>query len=158
MSLIEYLVSVIVFSAAIGFVSFLAYPGKSEKTIRFATALLLLYMVLAPVFILLSSYKDEGLEDIFNTKLETDGLENGEYLEVAENAFKEGIAKLLSEKYGARADEMNIFVYGFDFKSMRCERIKIVLFGKSAFLDARGMGAYITSEGLGKCEVDIRLG
>ncbi len=157
MSLLEYLVSVIVFSSIIGFISFVAYPAKSEKVIKFATAVLLLYTVLTPVFEVISGLGEGELDDIFNTDYDAEISENEEYISVAENAFKEGICKLLCSKYGAKADEMNIFVYGFDFKNMRCERIKIVLFGKSALLDARGISAYITEEGLGKCEVDIRL-
>ena len=158
MSLTEYLLSIVVFSAVVGFVSFVAYPGKSEKTIKFATAVLLLYTVLTPVFTVMTGLRENEFEDIFNSDSDTEIGGKDEYLAVAENAFKEGICKLLCSKYGTKPDEMNIFVYDFDFKNMRCEKIKIVLFGRSATLDTRGMGTYITEQGLGKCEVDIRLG
>ncbi len=158
MSLTEYLFSVVIFASVAGFLSFAAYPGKSEKTIKFATAVLLLYTVLTPVFAIVSGFTDGSIEDILTPDYEAPNPNDEEYLAIAENAFKEGICKLICTKYGAKSDEMNIFIYGFDFRSMKCEKIKVVLFGTSAILDTRGIAAYITEEGLGKCEVDIRLG
>ena len=158
MSLTEYLCSIVIFSIAVGFVSFVAYPGKSEKTIKFATALLLLYTVLTPVFTLMADVGEKDFNEIFDSGFDTENGAEEEYISVAENAFKEGICKLLCSKYGVKADEMNIFLYNFDFKNMRCEKIKIVLFGKSALADTRGICACVEEEGLGKCEVDIRLG
>ena len=158
MSLTEYLMSIVVFASVTGFVSFVAYPAKSEKTIKFATAVLLLYTVLTPVFEIISGIADGSIENIINPDYEYGDLKNEEYISVAENAFKEGVCKLICSKYAAKADEMNVFLYGFDFQAMRCEKIKVVLFGKSALLDSRGIAAYVTEQGLGICEVDIRLG
>ena len=158
MSLTEYLISIVVFSIVAGFVSFIAYPAKSEKTIKFATAVLLLYTVMTPVFALISDLGEGDFNELFDSSSSVENGANEEYVAVAQNAFKEGICKLLCSKFDVKADEMNIFLYNFDFKNMRCEKIKIVLFGKSALSDARGISACVEEEGLGECEVDIKLG
>ena len=158
MSLVEYLVSVVVLSAMLGFINFLAYPSFSEKSTKFATAVLLLYAALSPLLSFLSDFDTGDVEDFFQNIYEQEIQTGEEYAKVAENAFKEGISKLLCTKYGVNAEEMNIFVYGFDFEKMDCERIKILLFGRSVTSDLRGIESYITELGLGECEVDIIIG
>ena len=84
--------------------------------------------------------------------------ENGEYKEVAEAAFKEGISKLLFTKYGIEPESAEVIVEGFDFENMRCERIKIILYGSSFLADFRAVEEYITESGLGECEVCLSIG
>ena len=154
----EYLVPVVVMSAVLGMISFLSYPSPSEKTVKFATTVLILYTALTPLFSFVSNLSGNSIKDYIGN-LEYGGAESdGEYAKVAEEAFKEGICKLLYTKYGIDKNSAEVHVFGFDFKNMRAERIKILLYNKGAFSDFRAIEEYITEQGLGLCEVNIQIG
>ena len=152
----EYFVMIVVASSALGLLSFLSYPSVSDRLVKAAASLLLLYTVLIPLANMLEElYSSLGSFD-FDFSLEE--VEKGEYEEVAEEAFKNGIRKLLFTKYEIEEGEADVIVYGFDFESMKAERIRILLSGDAIYSDARGMQEYLNGLDLGKCEVEIRIG
>lgn len=153
----EYLISVMITSMLLGLFSYLSYPGASERAAKFAASVLFLYVVLMPTLSLVKKISD-GKIDVGDI---TDGIhiENGEYgkeyEEVAKEAFTDGIRQLIFTKYGIKEENAEVFVFGFDFERMKAEKIKILLSGKGALADWRGIEDYITELGLGVCEVEI---
>ena len=154
----EYLVPVVVMSAVLGIISFVSYPTASEKTVKFAASVLLLYTALTPLLTFVSGLADGDINDLiggFEQKLPEN---DAEYEKVAEEAFKEGISKLLFTKYGIKEENFEVYVFGFNFSEMRAEKIKILLLNQGVLSDFRGIEEYITESGLGECEVSIRFG
>ena len=153
----EYLISITVASMLLGLVSYLSYPGTSERAAKFGASVLFLYVVLMPAFNIVKDFSG-GKIDISDI---TDGIhtENGEYgkeyEEVAKEAFKDGIRQLIFTKYDIKEEDVRVFIFDFDFEKMRAGKIKVILSGKGAFADWRGIEEYITESGLGVCEVEI---
>lgn len=154
----EYLVAITAVSVFLGILGYLAYPSGSERSVKLALALLLIYAVLLPLVSLVRGIAENGMPD--NTEFPDGSIseEYGEeYIEVAKNAFKSGICKLLFTKYGIKESDAAVYVYNFDFESMSAERIKIVLSGSAKFKDYRAIESYVTGSGLGECEVEIEI-
>ena len=154
----EYLVSVVVMSLTLGFITYASYSSSSTRAVKFAASVLLLYTVLTPMAALIGTLDESSFDSFFGDTGGTESEEQGAYLEVAEESFKDGICKLLFTKYGIEAGNVDVVVYGFDFKSMSAEKVKIILSGSDIFADWRGIGAYISECGLGECEVVLDFG
>ncbi len=157
MSLGEYFVPLIIISALVGIMSHLSYRGASDRVLRFAVSVLVLYTALFPVLGVVGELSSTDFESIFeDIRSETDSG-SAEYIKVSEEAFKEGICKLLVTKYNIKSENIRIYVFGFDFEKMRAEQVKILLSGKSALADTRRIEEYLNSLSLGKFEVNIEL-
>ena len=151
--MVEYLIAACIMAVVIGIASYISYPGASERTVKLCTSVIFLCALLSPIAPLL-----EGLplyEVDFDGLLEDTGVSGGEYKQVAEEAFADGIRQLLFTKYGLNEGDVRVLVTGFEFEKMRAERINIILSGKGALADWRGIEEYITEAGLGECEVTI---
>ena len=154
----EYLGAVVVMSAILGLISYVSYPTGSEKTVKFAASVLLLYTALTPILGFAAKITSGDI-DGFLDGIDVEEIKpDGEYLEVAEAVFKDGIYKLLDSEFSVDREEAEVFVYGFDFQNMKASKIKILLFGSGAAADFRRMEKYITESGLGECEVNVRIG
>lgn len=154
----DYLARVVVMTVFLGVISYLSYPGSSERALRIASSVLIIYTVALPVLSLAQDFAGENFSGEISD-IADGGFDTGEetYIEVAENAFKTGIKEMLNSKYGIKKDNMRVYVFDLDFKNMRAGKIKIVLTGNAAFADWRGIMQYINESGLGKCEVEIEL-
>ena len=152
----EYLLSVVVMSVFVGVTDCFSYPCGTEKTVKTAAALLLVYTATAPVLSLVGSIRDIGnnFDDFFEIELDTEG----DYLQVSEGAFCQGILQLVSEKFNIPQEDIKVAVFGFDFEKMRAEKIKITLRKEAFFADWRGVQTYISELGLGDCEVNVSFG
>ena len=154
----EYLGAVVVMSAILGLISYISYPGSSEKTVKFAASVLLLYTALTPLLGFADKITSGDFNNVFDG-VDIDNVEiDGEYVKVAESAFKDGIFELLNSKFSVDKESAEVFVFGFDFRKMKAEKIKILLFGDGVIADFRGIENYITESGLGECEVNVRIG
>jgi len=156
--LADFAISVVVMSAILAFTSYASYPTSSGGAAKFAASVLLLYVVTNPLGEIISAVADGGLD--FSHTLDTvpEIGEDGEYVKVAEEAFEEGISKLLFTKYGIKPENAHIQTEGFDFQGMRCEKIKITLFDAGMLADFRAIEEYISESGLGDCEVSLSFG
>lgn len=157
----EYFVSVTAVSAFLGLLSFLSYPSASEKTVKFASSVLLLYTVAMPVVAFVSDIADGTvwleIDEI------VDGLggsvtEDGEYKRVAEEAFSEGIRRLVADRYGISTDKVEVYVFGYDFENMRADKIKVVMRGAAGLKDLRLVEEYLNGLNMGECEVRSDFG
>ena len=154
----EYLGAVVVMSAILGLISYISYPGGSENTVKFAASVLLLYTALTPLLGFAGKITNGNFDNLLGNFESGGAAMDDKYIEVAESAFKDGIFELLDTRFSVDKENAEVFIFGFDFRSMKAEKIKILLFGNGAVADFRGIEEYITESGLGECEVNVRIG
>ena len=144
-------------SSILGIVSFISYPGFSDKAVKFSASVLIIYTAIAPFMDFVNDVYDLDFDAYFEEIKNESSQGNSEYLKVSEEAFKEGICKLLVTKYGIKRENVAVFVFGFDFEKMKAEKINVILSGKACTADFRGMEEYLNGLSLGKCEVQIDI-
>ena len=84
--------------------------------------------------------------------------DDGEYREVIEEAFSEGVSLAVCERFSLPEGTVKVELHGFDAQKMRAEKIKITLSGVAIISDRRAIQEYIEGENLGECEVRISVG
>ena len=151
----EYLVSVVAMSVFCALVSYFSYPSGTARASKLSLSVLLIYTVSMPLVSLFSGF---GAQDAPSLEVPDADFGGGEYVETAKEAFEDGIALYIMDKFGADADDVFVECYGFDFEAMRAERISVTLSGRGALLDYRGIENKVTGLGLGECEVYIKIG
>ena len=117
-----------------------------------AISVILLLATVAPVaaFISQLSVKLPDLPTLPDTEV-------GEYAEVAREAFCDGIAELLAEKYSLSVDAFAVKCDGFDFTSMRAESLTVTLRGAAVRCDPLAVEKFINSYGIGVCHAEIGI-
>ena len=130
----------------------LLYDGEREGASRGAISVILLLATIAPVaaFVSQLSLKAPTLPDL-------PAAEDGEYTEVAREAFCEGIRTLLSENYSLSEDCFAVKCEGFDFTSMRAERLTVTLRGAAVRCDPLAVEKFINSYEIGDCHAEIGI-
>ena len=147
----EYLLSLFTSAALFGALSLIIYnkDGGERGGLRilFAAALLLPIVnargSLGELSAALPPYSEES---------------GGEYEMVAEEAFLVGTRRAVCEKFSLSEELVSVAADGFSFRDMRAEKIKITLSGIAALADGRAIEKFVEGEGLGECEVRIRVG
>ncbi len=152
----DYLWTVALASLFIGVLEYLCYPSKTKDAARLFASVVLIHSLLSPVLVFAAAFSD-GIPS-FEIEEPSDLPLGGTYEEVAEDAFIEGICKLLYTKYEIKAEDATVSVDGFRLDEMKARRIVIVLSGKAAFSDHRGIEQYLNGLDLGECEVRVRIG
>lgn len=150
----EYMRGVFALSCVISVCSLLVYKEKKDFSVRFAFATVIVYAALMPV---ISFFTSSHGAPSFDYEFDLDGYSE-DYIEVAEDAFCEGIKRFVSDEYGLESDEVFVFVEGFDFSSMRAEKIRIILSGASVFSDLKAIEKDINELDVGRCSVEIEIG
>lgn len=151
----EYLSCLISVSSLVGVSAFLSYGEREDKVLKIASSLIIAYVTVLP---LVSLIRD--LDYDFSL-----GFDDGSFVyiedtligEEAENAFCEGIEKYISERFSLPSEEITVRVFGFEYTSMKAEKIKIILSGKAIFADNRAIAEEIEKNGLGECEVELSV-
>lgn len=130
----------------------LLYDGEREGASRGAISVILLLATIAPVaaFVSQLSLKAPTLPDL-------PVAEDGEYTEVAREAFCDGIRTLLSENYSLSEDCFAVKCEGFDFTSMRAERLTVTLRGAAVRCDPLAVEKFINSYEIGDCHAEIGI-
>ncbi len=153
----EYILPIVIISAVTGMLSFISYPEAGDKASKFAASVLIIYVSLMPMLSFIGDISKVDIEGFFEEIKTEENVGDPEYIKVTEEAFKEGICKLLVTKYGIKRENIKIYVFNFDFEAMRAESVKIILSGRAAAADARGMESYLNTLALGDFEVNIEL-
>lgn len=153
----EYIAGVVAVSVMLGAVGSLSYPGASDKIVKSAVAVLLLYCVAVPGVKLVEGLSEVGFSGIDTPSFDVE-LSGGAYENVGKEAFLLGTKKLIMEKYNISAEEISVSAEGFDFQNMRADKIKILLSGGAVAKDYFAIEQYVRDIGLGECEVNIRIG
>lgn len=152
----EYLGFLVAASAVISFGSLLARDGGEAGGIKLAMGIMLLSVSVLPIASVVVDTVSAGGE-IFSD-VEFPNTENSEYQKTAEQAFCDGIKKLVKEEFTVAENELDVAVFGFDVTKMRAEKIKIILSGSAVHSDFRSLRARIEELGLGECEVELDVG
>ena len=79
----EYLVSVVVMSLTLGFITYASYSSSSTRAVKFAASVLLLYTVLTPMAALIGTLDESSFDSFFGDTGGTESEEQGTYLEDA---------------------------------------------------------------------------
>lgn len=130
----------------------LLYDGEREGASRGAISVILLLATIVPVAAFISQVT-VSLPDLPNLPDATDG----EYTEVAREAFCDGIRTLLSENYSLSEDCFAVKCEGFDFTSMRAERLTVTLRGAAVRCDPLAVEKFINSYEIGDCHAEIGI-
>ena len=130
----------------------LLYDGEREGVSRGAISVILLLATIAPVaaFVSQLSLKAPTLPNL-------PAAEDGEYTEVAREAFCDGIRTLLSENYSLSEDCFAVKCEVFDFTSMRAERLTVTLRGAAVRCDPLAVEKFINSYEIGDCHAEIGI-
>ncbi len=150
----EYMSSLFITCAVISVCSMLSYRERRDFSTRFAFGTLIIYVALLPIVKFVSF---GGGELSFDLEFDV-GDYSEDYKSVAEEAFCEGVGRLISEKYGLKREAVFVLAEGFDFESMSAEKIRVILSDTAAFADYKGIEKYINEQGLGRCNVEIEIG
>ena len=133
----------------VGVISSLLCRGQRlERACRAGIALIVLSVMLSFVSELvdggmsLPSFPDSGI---------TDG-EEADYVNVAKEAFAEGIRMYIAERFGLEALSIEVLCFDFNFTEMRAGLVRVVLTGKAVLADYRAIEDAIRSLGCGECE------
>ena len=130
----------------------LLYDGERATVSRTAISVILLLAIVTPVaaFISQLSVKLPDLPPLPDTA-------EGEYAEVAREAFCDGIAELLAEKYSLPKDAFAVKCESFDFTSMTAESLTVTLRGAAVRCDPLAVEKFINSYGIGVCHAEIGI-
>lgn len=150
----EYVISVVAVSVLAALASFISYGGGSERAIKGAVSVILLYTVCMPIA---DAVGDISVRDFEFEIADRELLGSAEYLAVAEDAFVQGVKQYVCREFDFKESDVSVSAYGFDFEKMNAERIYILLSGSAALADTAKIAQNVTDLGLGKCEVNIKI-
>ncbi|MBQ7363029.1 MAG: hypothetical protein IJW48_05810 [Clostridia bacterium] len=84
---------------------------------------------------------------------------SGSVGEVGEEAFSEGVAKALAQRFGASEENFVVRCEGFDLETLSADKIVVVMSGSAALLDYRAIENYIEENlEVRECECKIEIG
>ncbi|MBQ8302715.1 MAG: hypothetical protein IJX97_04100 [Clostridia bacterium] len=148
----DYAVSIVAIVGAAALAAFVSYKSELSPAVKGATALIIAATVAIPIGELISSLtlSPPSIEDFV-------GEESYEYEAVGREAFEKGVALLIAERYGLDEGGVRVRCAGFDFESMTAERIEVILSGKAIGGDFSAIESYISSLGIGECNVEIEI-
>ena len=151
--LAQYVVSVVAVSSLVALGGYICYGQKSASAAKTAMSIILLYTVCSPIGALLG-----GLEDAFDGddfSIDDYVSLDGAYAETAAQAYAEGVKAYVASEYRLDKNEISVYIFDFDFESMRPKKIRIILSGSASTADFRAIENSVFNAGLGECEVEI---
>ena len=150
----EYVASIVAVSILAAIASFVSYGGASERAVKGAVSVILIYTVCMPVADMIGNFSINDFEFEWHSD---DTVISSEYLNVSEDAFAVGIKKYVCEEFKLNETEVHVQIYGFDFEKMRAERIALTLSGRAVLSDVVRIERSVENSGLGECEVKIKI-
>ncbi len=153
----EYLIILVGAGALSSLVALLSYGSAFEKWQKFGVSVIILYLILSPLIGFLSQISASDIPDIFDEEL-PGFSESGLYEQTAKDAFSEGIARLIEEKWDIPREKISIRLTNFHIDEMRAEKIEITLYGRGIGADFRVIEKYLENASLGDCEVKYAFG
>lgn len=134
----------------------MAHNGRSLGAVRLALGVMLLSVSVIPIVSAVTGIVNEGME-IFSGGGMTDDPSGSLYEKTAEEAFCDGVKKLVVSEFSLSADSVDVRALGFDAGTVRAEKIKIILSGSAVYADHKSIRFRIEELGLGKCEVELEF-
>lgn len=150
----EYALTVFAICALCALLSRISFGG-GEDVSKIALSVITLYVVISPIA---SGIKSIDADDLLPPEWSYDLPSDEGYIKVAEDAFANGIAKAIEDKFLLKRGSVTVRVFDFDFESMTAGKIRIILSDSSVTADHRAILAYAEGMGIGECEVKIEIG
>ena len=150
--MMEYLALAVVTSVLVALGGIIAYGDDGARAARAAMGIILLCTVSVPAVRVALTLGDIDVGEFFEDVGAVGGSSLGN---IAEAPFEEGVKKMLREEFALEETDVDVHVFGLDTSSMRAEKIVVVLRGKGALSDLRGIRFLVEDAGLGNCEVKI---
>ncbi len=149
----DYLVTLLVVSAATAVLSLLPADEKMKKTVSFALSLAVLSAVVLPLPTLLERLPSDYSSLL--AELEGGAAEGEGYLEKTTLlAVGEGMGAHLSERYGIKRELLSVAVEGEIVDStVIVRRVTLMLRGSAAAADVPSLIRYVEAETGAECEV-----
>ncbi len=150
----EYMAGVFVLSGFFSLLGHISYKSQLDGVRKFALGLLLFFVTASPLIKLLGGLSDLEISDIIP---DTGSITDGDTA-IYEEAFSDGIASLISEKFEIKRSDIRVLTEGFDISGWRCEKIRVILSGSGLFADYHRIEDYINGLEIGECEAEIEIG
>lgn len=150
----EYIVFALMLSAATGVISALSHRALARET-ELAVGVICLLSLSLPIAASVPS-----ILDIPRPSSTPVAEAVGGYLSVSEEAFCVGVREYVAEELSADEENVIVSLEGFNFSTMRAERITLTLSGAAAVGDVRALKQDVRSLFLGEggeCKVVIDL-
>ena len=97
------------------------------------------------------------VDSVFDVEYDSSIIGEG-YEAVAEEAFSRGVASAVADEFSLDEKNLRVELYGFDFENMKAERIRVILSGRAALADYKGIEKYVNGLDIGVCECEIEIG
>lgn len=152
----EGIFALLAFSVSIGVATLLAYNENGRKMIAFTGGVLFFFLLTSQITGLVGELSDFDIGE-YMEEIKTDFKIEGEYEAVAEEAFCDGIARLLHEEFEIDKNDVKITAQGFSFETMSATRVKILLLGKAIFKDYRRIEERLNTLGIGSFSVEVNI-
>lgn len=152
----EYLGFLVTASAVVALGSLISHGGKTERAVRLALGVMLLSVAVVPLISAVTDAVDDA-KLIFSEDVPPEGTSGNLYEKTAEDAFCEGIKKLVVSEFSVSKSEIDVRVFGFKVDEMCADSVKIILSGSAVHTDYRSLCSRIEELGLGKCEVELEI-
>nr|MBE6545330.1 hypothetical protein [Oscillospiraceae bacterium] len=150
----EYAMTVFVICIFTGALGLIAH-GALRDAERLALGIITLYVIIAPITDAVKDFDADAFFDSISGGAAD--IESG-YAETAEEALAEGIALAVAKEFSISRDNIRVRLRGFDFETMACEEIGIILSGSAALSDYKAVERYINKMEIGVCKVEIEIG
>ena len=149
----EYALVVFGICCVVGVLSLITYgSGRAEAV---SLGIITLFIISSPIAEALGGTDPEGWFD-FAEAPELD-IDSG-YGEYIEEAFADGIASAVAEKFDLDKEDIGVRLYGFDERTMTAERARVILSGRAALADSKAIQRYLGELSVGECSVEIEIG
>lgn len=149
----EYAVGVFAICLVGGLLIRLSY-GSGDSS-RIAIAVITIYVIAAPA---VDAIKNADFDSILGEISISTVDYGGEYEEYALAAFENGIIDAVAGEFLLEKDEIDVIVSGFSFESMSADSVRVILSGRAAMSDYRGIENYLNKLNIGECSVEIKIG
>lgn len=146
----EYVLAVIAFCLVSGALSAVSVGGVAE---RIALGIITLFIIVSPIKELVSEANLDSLGHISHPSLNLDGCDG-----VIEDAFANGIARAVAEKFDLDSEDIGVILSGFEAENMRADKIHIILSGMAALASPLPIERYVNEMNVGVCKVEIQIG
>ena len=152
----EYLGFLLSASAVVALGGLMAHGGRTANVVKLALGVMLLSVSVIPIVSAVCDVVSEG-EIIFSESTQQGGTSGNLYEKTAEDAFCEGIKKLLVSEFSLTSDEVDVRIYDFKVEEMRANKVKVILSGRAVSADYRKICSRVEELELGRCEVELEI-
>ena len=143
----------IALTATVSLASFIGYRTRDNRAERMALGAILLCALILPIVGLIGS-------DIPHVLPQPDYAVTSEstMADVIEDAYKDGIKRLICIEWRLGDNAVNVSVSGFDASTVTAQSVTVTLCGEGIGADRAAIARYLTECGINNCEVKYEYG